>query len=143
MTRVSVEIATDKARANVAAMCTIERLATIFLASLVLEIATVPKRTETIASTVKISKDTTKLVVSINVIIPTVANFSEYPARTTLPGHVASTCASGNQNDKGKSGILPITTSDTAIAEAQTSVEDDENSDPALVYDEIASVNPA
>ena len=91
MTSISEEMPAEMAKANVAPMWTIERLATIFLQSFVFAIAIVPKVTEIMASTTRISKETTKLEESINVIIPTVANFNEYPAKTTLPGQVAST----------------------------------------------------
>ena len=141
MTRISEEIVAEMTKANVAAICTTERLATIFLQSLVLAIAIVPKVTEITANTVRISKEITKLEESINVIIPIVANFNEYPAKTTLPGQVASTCASGSQNESGKSGTFPITTSEMA---AMTNHEtDDEITDPAETYDEMMSDKPA
>ena len=134
-------MAAEMAKANVAPMCTIERLATIFLQSLVLTIAIVPKATEIMASTTKISKETTKVEESMKTIIPTVANFNEYPAKTTLPGQVASTCASGSQNESGKSGTFPITTSE--MADATNHEKDNEIVDPAEVYDEMMSDKPA
>ena len=91
MTSISEEMPAEMAKANVAPMWTIERLATIFLQSFVFAIAIVPKVTEITANTVRISKEITKLEESKKVIIPTVANFNEYPAKTTLPGQVAST----------------------------------------------------
>jgi hypothetical protein len=42
----------------------------------------------------------------INIIIAIIAYFKANPAKTVLPGHDASTCASGNQIEKGKQGIF-------------------------------------
>lgn len=95
-------------------MCTTDRFATIFLESLVVAIAIVPKITETMPNTTKISAEVTIPDETTKQTKPTVANFSEYPARTTLPGQVASTCASGSQKESGKIGTFPRSTNDVA-----------------------------
>jgi hypothetical protein len=92
VTRDSVDVVAEISRRNVTPMCTIERFATIFFASFVAPIAIVPITAEIIPTIRRNSSDDVATPdATRNVIKPTVANFSAYPARTTLPGHVAST----------------------------------------------------
>ena len=72
-------------------MCTTDKFATIFFESLVVPIAKVPKATDSTPRMTNISAETRRADEVAKSRRPTVANFNEYPARTTLPGQVAST----------------------------------------------------
>ena len=101
----------------VEAIWTTEKFATNFFESFVAAIEKVPKTTEIMAKNTTSSTELKK-VLTKKFKAPIVANFSAYPANATEPGHDASTCASGNQNEPGNSGIFKIIAIDTVSAAA-------------------------
>lgn len=90
-------------------MWNIEKLAMIFFMSEDTPMDNAENMTDTANS--MLIKSVDRFREAKNTRIAKLANLRAYPASVTLPGHEASTCASGNQTEKGTDGTLTRNTS--------------------------------
>lgn len=100
-------------RTNIEAhMWKIDRLATSFLTS------AVPREVKTAKITPTIGKNDSSVTVLSTLDAKSstarIENLSPNTAKDTLPGQLASTCASGNHTEKGKVGVLQQKTRNTS-----------------------------
>lgn len=84
----------------------IEKFAINFLESFELNMTNAAQHTENSNNVDIIS--TLSIIFDKNMIFAIIENFKAYAANAILPGHEASTWASGNQTEKGKDGVLII-----------------------------------